>query len=144
RIEVAMGTETNHPVVLLVENFEEAAVNTDWARPSGGVSYSGALVGCCRDGAATSDEASRRIHAIDSQVRDVNTQIEVLGHVPLSARANKPPFPVVLAANCSSRETARAVAIMGAAGGNERTAYKDAKDVIGWVVVVYLIIAAIE
>jgi len=72
RIEVAMGAEAHHPHILVVKDFGQA------------------LVGDCRESADTSEEIIRRIHALEFQVRNVNTQIEVLGHVPLRAGANPP------------------------------------------------------
>src|SRR5215471_4275547 len=83
-----MDAEASHPVVLVVHVPEES------------------LVSVRRDGASTSDETSRRTHAVQVQICDIKTHIEVLGHVPLRPRTNIPGRPVVVAAEVCNRQCA--------------------------------------
>ena len=83
-----MDTEASHPDVLVVNVPEGCRV----------------CVG--RDYRGTIDETTRRTHAFHFQVCDVKTHIEVLRHVPLSARTNPPGRPVVAAASVCKRPVA--------------------------------------
>jgi hypothetical protein len=112
-----MDAEASHPDVLAVGVLKDELVCVGW------------------DYRGTSDETRRCTHAVDFQIRDVKTQIEVLGDVPLGAGANKPARPVVVAAKICNRLVAySAVAI----------ALQHTKDVVRLVVVAHRSVAAIE
>src|SRR5262249_39193938 len=82
------------------------------------------------------------VHAVDFQVRDVNTQVEVLGHVPLRAGANPPAGPVVVAARTRSCENTNARSSTAAAVNTR--ALQRAKDGIGLAVIAHPRNAAVE
>src|SRR5262245_16393916 len=122
-IEVAMDAEASHPDVLVADGLE---IGSNRVRSN-------------RD---TGDGPSSRVHAVDFQVRDVKTQVEVLGHVPLRAGANPPAGPVVVAARSRSCENANARSNTAAAVNTR--ALQCAKDGIGLAVIAHRRIAAVE
>src|SRR5262245_12972389 len=122
-IEVAMDAEASHPDVLVADGLE---IGSNRVRSN-------------RD---TGDGPSSRVHAVDFQVRDVKTQVEVLGHVPLRAGANPPAGPVVVAAHTRSCENANARSSTAAAVNTR--ALQRAKDGIGLAVIAHRRIAAVE
>src|SRR5262245_57269422 len=123
-IEVAMDTEANQDLVLVVQEF--------W----------NALVGGCRESTGTSEQTIRRTRALNLQGRDVDTHIEFLCHVPLSARANEPPVPVVIATQSCNRVGAKYVSNPPIEVGG--IALQGAQNVIGCVVVANRVPATIE
>src|SRR5215510_4439758 len=133
-IEVAMDAEASHPDALVAEVLEPDSGIVSPSRPDRGK--------LARDDCGTEDCTSRRVRAVDFQVRDVKTHVEVLGHVPLGAGANPPAGPVVVAAHTGSCENANARSNTAAAV-NAR-ALQRAKDGIGLVVVADRRIAAVE
>jgi len=125
-IEVAMDAEASHPDALVAEALEPDSGIVSPGRPGRGK--------CLRDDCATEDQITRRTRAVSFQVRDVKTHIEVLGHVPLRARANPPAGPVVVAARLRKGESA----ISGA------RAFQRAEHIIGLRVVPYARPATIQ
>src|SRR4030095_6694096 len=111
-IEVAMDAETSHPEALVAEVLEP---DSGIVRPS-----RCGRAKCLRDDCGTEDLTTCRARAVNFQVGDVKTNIEVLGHVPLGAGANPPAGPVVVAArtrNCESTDACSS----GGGGGQGRT-----------------------
>jgi hypothetical protein len=115
-----MDAEASHPDALVADGLQ-----TD-SRIAGSST---------RNDCATGDQTTRRTHAVNFQVRDVKTHVEVLGHVPLGARANPPAGPVVVAARIGNCEDAN-VAVA--------RALQRAKDGIGLAVIAHRGIAAVE
>jgi len=114
-----MHAEASHPYVLVVDTLDSVSCRRgDYGSASR-----------VRD-----DETRRRSRAVHVQVRDVETHIEVLGHVPLGARANPPASPVVVAARLRKGESA----ISGA------RAFQRAEHIIGLRVVPYARPATIQ
>src|SRR5215813_7957008 len=106
-----MHAEASHPDVLVADAL-----------------YKGrSICSSVRDDIDARDQTRGRAHAIDSQVSDVKTHVEVLRHVPLSAGANPPAAPVVVAARLRKRKSTDAGA----------RALQRAKDVIGLAVIAY-------
>src|SRR5689334_6637835 len=89
-IEVAMHAEANLPVVFVVDEAPEG-------------------VGVRREQLCISGHryATRQRGGLELHVRNVETHIEVLRHVPLSTRTDPPLVPVVVAASAGKREDAR-------------------------------------
>ena len=113
-----MDAEASHPDVLVADALMK------------GRSIGSSVRGDC----GTQDLTRGRAHAVDFQVRDVKTHVEVLGHVPLGAGTNPPAGPVVVAARLRKRQRTSPGA----------RALQRAKDVIGLAVVTHRRIAAVE
>src|SRR5262245_43515002 len=83
-----MHAEAELPVVLVVD------------RPGCSVGTGGNSIGV--------EEPGWRAVTADPGVSNIETHVEVLGDVPLGARANPPPVPVVVATGCRPRSSALA------------------------------------
>src|SRR4029434_4986004 len=133
-IEVTMDAEASHPDALVAEGLEPDSSIVSPSCPG--------LGKLARDDCATDNLPTARARAVNFQVGDVKTHIEVLGHVPLGAGANPPAGPVVVAARTRLCENANARS-KTAADVNAR-ALQRAKDVVGLVVIADRRIAAVE
>jgi hypothetical protein len=71
-IEVAMDAEASQPDALVVGGLETDSGIVRPGHPGRGK--------CLRDDCGTEDCTSRRAHAVNFQIRDVKTHVEVLGH----------------------------------------------------------------
>src|SRR5690349_9523734 len=117
-IEVAMHAEAELPVVLVVD------------RPRRRVGTAGNSAGV--------EEPRWRAVTADPGVSDVEAQVEVLGDVPLGARADPPPVPVVVATGCRPRSSTLA--------GKTTCAetLQRAKHGVGLIVILHFRVAAVE
>src|SRR5580704_1371840 len=89
---------------------QEVAVSANGERPSRGIGFvpnpaaEGVGGEAGRRAARTSDDARSSLCAVQVLVYGFHAQVERLGHVPLSAGADAPGLPVVVAARVSNRQ----------------------------------------